>query len=127
MGKYLGFSAGIIPYSSIGYNIKQEYDDFTHGMAMDTYYEGEGGTLNVYVGTSVKLLDRISVGVTMNYLMGKLTRTRAVDFPMNSGYSDVSAMEDIKLRKPVFTLGLQYIRWRMSYILRILPTLMIPL
>jgi hypothetical protein len=108
MGKYLGFSAGIIPYSSIGYNIKQEYDDFTHGMAMDTYYEGEGGTLNVYVGTSVKLLDRISVGVTMNYLMGKLTRTRAVDFPMNSGYSDVSAMEDIKLRKPVFTLGLQY-------------------
>jgi len=108
MGKYLGFSAGIIPYSSIGYNIKQEYDDFTHGMAMDTYFEGEGGTLNVYAGTSVKLLDRISVGVTMNYLMGKLTRTRAVDFPMNSGYSDVSSMEDIKLRKPVFTLGLQY-------------------
>ena len=108
MGKYLGFSAGIIPYSSIGYNIKQEYDDYTHGMAMDTYFEGEGGTLNMYVGTSIKLLDRISLGVTMNYLMGKLTRTRAVDFPMNSGYSDISAMEDIKLRKPVFTLGLQY-------------------
>ena len=50
MGKYLGFSAGIIPYSSIGYNIKQEYDDYTHGMAMDTYFEGEGGTLNFYVG-----------------------------------------------------------------------------
>jgi hypothetical protein len=108
MGKYLGFSAGIIPYSSIGYNIKQEYDDFTHGMAMDTYFQGEGGTLNVYVGTSVKLLDRISLGVTMNYLMGKLTRTRAIDFPMNSGYSDINTMEDIKLRKPVFTLGLQY-------------------
>ena len=108
MGKYLGFSAGLIPYSSIGYNIKQEYDDNTHGMAMDTYFEGEGGTLNFYVGTSVKLLDRISVGVTMNYLMGKLTRTRTVDFPMNSGYSDINAMEDIKLRKPVFTLGLQY-------------------
>jgi hypothetical protein len=44
----------------------------------------------------------------MNYLMGKLTRTRAVDFPMNSGYSDINSMEDIKLRKPVFTLGLQY-------------------
>lgn len=108
MGKYLGFSAGIIPYSSIGYNIKQEYDDYTNGMAMDTYFEGEGGTLNLYAGTSVKLLDRISLGVTMNYLMGKLTRTREVDFPMNSGYSDISAMEDIKLRKPVFTLGLQY-------------------
>jgi hypothetical protein len=108
MGKHFGFSAGIIPYSSIGYNIKQEYDDFTYGTAMDTYFEGEGGTLNVYVGTSVKLLDRISLGVTMNYLMGKLTRTRAIDFPMDSEFSDISAMEDIKLRKPVFTLGLQY-------------------
>jgi hypothetical protein len=108
MGKYLGFSAGIIPYSSIGYNIKQEYDDFTHGLAMDTYFEGEGGILNFYAGTSVKLLDRISLGVTMNYLMGKLTRSRAVDFPMHSGYSDISSMEDVKLRKPVFTLGLQY-------------------
>jgi len=108
MGKYMGFSAGIIPYSSIGYNIKQEYDDFTHGTAMDTYYQGEGGTLDFYVGTSIKLWERLSVGVTMNYLMGKLTRTREIYFPMNSTYSDVSSREEVKLRTPVFTLGLQY-------------------
>jgi len=46
--------------------------------------------------------------VTMNYLMGKLTRTRTVDFPMNSTYSDANSSEEVKLRKPVFTLGLQY-------------------
>ncbi|MDF1575002.1 MAG: hypothetical protein P1P86_07400 [Bacteroidales bacterium] len=108
MGKYLGFSAGIVPYSSVGYNIKQEYDDFTHGLAMDTYFEGEGGIINFYMGTSVKLLDRLSLGVTMNYLMGKLTRERAVNFPMNSSYSDVTSTENLNLRKPVFTLGLQY-------------------
>lgn len=108
MGKHMGFSAGIIPYSSIGYNIKQEYDDFTHGMAMDTYYTGEGGTLDFYVGTSIKLWERLSVGLTMNYLMGKLTRTRTVDFPMNSGYSDVNSSEEVNLRTPVFTLGMQY-------------------
>jgi len=108
LGKRMGFSVGIIPYSSIGYNIKQEYNDYTHGMAMDTYFEGEGGTLNFYAGTSIKLLDRLSVGLTMNYLMGKLTRTRQVNFPMNSNFSSVSSLEEIKLRKPVFTLGLQY-------------------
>ncbi len=108
MGKYLGLSAGIIPYSSIGYNIKQEYDDYVNGMAMDTYYKGEGGIMNFYVGTSLKLLERISLGVTMNYLMGKLTREREVDFPMNSAYSDVTSWENVDLRKPVFTLGLQY-------------------
>jgi len=108
MGKYLGFSAGIVPYSSIGYNIKQEYDDFTHGLAMDTYFQGEGGIMNFYAGTSIKLIDRFSLGVTMNYLMGKLTRERAVEFPMNSGYSSVNSTEYLDLRKPVFTLGLQY-------------------
>ncbi|MEA3460411.1 MAG: hypothetical protein U9R49_00940 [Bacteroidota bacterium] len=108
MGKYLGFSAGIIPYSSIGYSIKQEYDDYTTGMAMDTYFEGEGGIMNFYTGTSLKLLDRFSLGLTMNFLMGKLTRERGVDFPMNSGYSDVTSSEKVNLRKPVFTLGLQY-------------------
>ena len=108
MGKYLGLSAGVVPYSSIGYNIKQEYDDLENGLAMDTYYKGEGGIMNFYVGTSVKLWNRISLGVTMNYLMGKLTRERAVEFPMHSGYSKPSSVENINLRKPIFTLGLQY-------------------
>ncbi|MEN8204108.1 MAG: hypothetical protein ABFS28_16035 [Bacteroidota bacterium] len=108
MGKYLGFSAGILPYSSIGYSIKHEYNDFLHGEALDTYYSGEGGIMNFYVGTSVKLLDRISLGVTMNYLMGRLSRERNVEFPMSQDYSDVSSLENFDLKKPVFSLGLQY-------------------
>jgi hypothetical protein len=108
MGKYFGFSAGIVPYSSIGYNIKQEYNDYTYGMAMDTYYKGDGGIMNFYTGISLKLWDRLSMGLKMNYLMGKLDRERAVEFPMNTDYSSVSSTEQLKLRKPVFTLGVQY-------------------
>ncbi len=108
VGKHLGFSVGLVPYSSIGYNIKQEYDDYTHGLAMDTYYKGEGGIMNFYAGTSIKLLDRISLGVKVNFLLGKLTREREVDYPMNSTYSDVTSSEFLNLRAPVFTLGLQY-------------------
>ena len=107
-GKYFGVSAGIIPYSSIGYNIKQEYNDYTNGEAMDTYYKGDGGIMNFYVGTAVKLFDQISVGVTMNYLMGRLTRERQVDFPTNSSYSSISTQENFDLRKPIFSFGLQY-------------------
>jgi len=108
MGKYLGFSAGIVPYSSIGYNIKQEYDDFTAGEAMDTYYKGDGGIMNFYLGSSVKFFNRISLGVTMNYLMGRLTRERQVNFPVNPTYSSVSSLESFDLRHPVFSFGLQY-------------------
>ena len=109
MGKYLGFSAGIVPYSSIGYNIKQEYDDYSTGTALDTYYSGDGGIMNFFLGTSVKFFERISLGVTMNYLMGKLTRERQVEFPMNpTAYSDVSSTEEFDLRTSVFSFGLQY-------------------
>ncbi len=108
MGKYLGISTGLIPYSSIGYNITQQYNDYNSGVAMDTYYSGEGGIMNFYVGASIKLLSRISLGVTMNYLMGRLTRERKVNFPVNSNYSNVSSLENFDLRKPVFTLGMQY-------------------
>ncbi len=75
---------------------------------MDTYNKGRGGIMNFYVGTAVKLFDRISVGVTMNYLMGRLTRERRVDFPGNSDFSSVSTLENIDLREPLFSLGLQY-------------------
>ncbi|MCK5134784.1 MAG: hypothetical protein KAR19_03280 [Bacteroidales bacterium] len=108
MGKYLGFSVGIVPYSSIGYNIKQEYDDFSAGAAMDTYYKGDGGIMNFYLGGSVKFFDQISLGVTMNYLMGRLTRERKVEFPVNPTYSPVSSLENFDLRHPVFSFGLQY-------------------
>ncbi len=108
IGKYVGFSAGLIPYSSIGYNIKQEYNDFTSGTAMDTYFKGDGGIMDVYVGASVKLFQRLSLGVTMNYLMGRLERERKVEFPMNDDYAIPSSMEYFKLRHPVFSLGMQY-------------------
>jgi hypothetical protein len=108
IGKHFGFSAGIVPYSSIGYNIKQEYDNYETGEAMDTYFKGDGGIMNFYLGTSVKLFNRLSMGVTMNYLMGRLTRERYVEFPMNPTYSATSSLENFDLRQPMFTLGLQY-------------------
>jgi len=109
MGKHMGLMAGIVPYSSIGYNIKQEYNDYPTGTAMDTYFSGEGGIMNFFLGTSLKLFDRLSVGVTMNYLMGKLTRERKVLFPSHSeSYSNTSSTEDFDLRGTVFSLGLQY-------------------
>ncbi len=108
MGKHMGISAGILPFSSIGYSIKQEYNDFSTGNAMDTYYSGDGGVMNFYVGTSFKAFDRVSLGVTMNYLMGKLTRQRSIVFPANSSYSSASSEERFDIKKPVFSFGLQY-------------------
>ncbi|MFO7933158.1 MAG: hypothetical protein R6U78_03655 [Bacteroidales bacterium] len=107
MGKYLGLSAGIVPYSSIGYNIKQEYNDYVTGDAMDVYYKGDGGIMNFYLGASLKLFNRISLGASMNYLLGRLTRERLIEFPVNS-YSVASSMENFDLQHPIFRFGMQY-------------------
>jgi hypothetical protein len=50
----------------------------------------------------------VSLGVTMNYLMGKLTRKRIIDFPANPSYSNASSEERFDIKKPVFSFGLQY-------------------
>lgn len=108
MGKKMGLSAGIVPYSSIGYSIKQEYNDYNTGNAMDTYYSGEGGVMNFYVGAAYKAFDKLSLGLTVNFLRGKLTRERTIDFPANSSYSDPTSEERFDINKPVFTFGAQY-------------------
>jgi len=108
IGKNFGFSAGIVPYTSIGYNIKQEYNDYVTGDAIDYIYKGDGGIMNFYVGTSGKFFDRVSVGVTMKYLLGRLTRERYLNFPANSYNSTISTEEKFKLKNPIFSFGLQY-------------------
>ncbi|MEZ5072123.1 MAG: hypothetical protein R2751_14485 [Bacteroidales bacterium] len=107
MGKHMGFSAGVVPYSSIGYNIKQQYDDVATGTALDASNTGDGGIMNFYVGTALKVFDRVSVGVTMNYLLGRLIREQEVTMPTLSQWS-AHYTENFDLRKPVFELGIQY-------------------
>jgi len=108
MGKYFGFSTGIVPYSSIGYNIKQEYNNYITGDAIDYTFQGNGGIINFYAGASLKLFKRISLGASMKYLIGRLTRERTLVFPASSTYSSISVSERFNLRNPVYSFGLQY-------------------
>jgi len=108
MGKHFALSTGIVPYSSIGYDIKQEYNNYSTGDAVDYYFKGDGGIMNFFVGTSAKFFNRVSLGVKMNYLIGRLTRERYLYYPGNSTYSSLSTKENFSLKKPVFSFGLQY-------------------
>ncbi len=85
MGKYMGITAGIVPYSSIGYSIKQEYNDYGSGTALGHILFGRRRNYEFFLGTSVKFFDRCPLGVTMNYLMGKLSRERKCRFPHEAG------------------------------------------
>ncbi|MEX0980813.1 MAG: hypothetical protein WD577_09775 [Bacteroidales bacterium] len=108
IGKHFAMGTGIVPYSSVGYNIKQEYNDLGTGDAIDYYFKGNGGILKYFLGLSGEMFNRISVGVNMNYLHGDITRQRQITFPKNRGFAETHALEEIVIGHTYFGFGLQY-------------------
>lgn len=75
--KGLGASAGIIPYSFVGYqfgdSIKPEGQ--SSNFAENSYY-GDGGFSQAYFGIAGRLFNHLSLGVNLNYFFGTINHTR---------------------------------------------------
>ncbi|MCF8225723.1 MAG: hypothetical protein K9J30_07580 [Bacteroidales bacterium] len=108
IGKYFALGTGIVPYSSVGYKIKQEYDELGTGDAIDLYFNGDGGILKYFLGASVELFNRVSLGVNMNYLLGNINRERSMQFPRNRGFAETYAIDEIDLSHTYFGFGIMY-------------------
>ncbi|MDA3821837.1 MAG: hypothetical protein PF450_04380, partial [Bacteroidales bacterium] len=108
IGKHFAMGTGLVPYSTVGYSIKQEYDNLGTGDAIDYYYKGSGGIFKYFLGISAKAFNRFSVGVNMNYLLGEIDRERSMVFPRNRGFAETRAMDNIALQHTYFGFGFQY-------------------
>jgi len=83
LGRAGGISAGILPYSDVGYNYR--VNDILDTTTVNKVYAGEGGTNAAYLGYGVRINQNLSVGVNFNYLFGKLTHVRSVEYPNQTG------------------------------------------
>lgn len=63
--KYIGASAGLLPYSSTGYSFGNNIDNGANS------YQGSGGINQLYAGVGVKPFKGFSLGVNFSYLFGK--------------------------------------------------------
>ena len=72
-------SAGILPFSNLGYNILDQRTDAA-GNAVDYNYEGNGGLLQLYWGNAFKICKGFSIGFNISYLFGTLTYTKSATF-----------------------------------------------
>ena len=81
--QHIAFSAGVTPYSAVGYNfslmdsINSDYH-FTHT------YSGEGGFTQVYGGLSFNICDWVALGVNAYYMFGDMTKMRTQTFAETS-------------------------------------------
>lgn len=122
LSKFLGFSAGVLPYSFSGYsyskndtllmNSKQTTPD---SIGATRTYLGSGGFTQVYAGISAKLFNHLSVGVNAYYMFGKSNNIRDVSFYgtttnsiTSSEYISTTQINTISANNFRFRFGAQY-------------------
>lgn len=107
--KNVGVSLGLMPFTTIGYNLKNiSVVDYSHSAVTQTEtYAGEGGLRYVYAGIGWSPIRNLSVGANLGYLWGTQTHT------VSASFSDASIATqrrvysaDVRTYKADF--GLQY-------------------
>jgi len=87
--KKLGLGFGLIPYSSVGYNIRNSVysneNNIVNYNRIDNFYNGSGGLNKVFFGFGYQLAKNLSIGADVQYNFGKInTRNLATQFTKNS-------------------------------------------
>ncbi len=115
LAKWLGFSAGMLPYSFSGYNFyskdsiavnsnqsTQQYSYFTKSFA------GSGGFTQVYSGISANFFNHISLGLNAYYMFGTMTNNRNLTFLNTTDYTSTSQYNTLTASNFRFRYGMQF-------------------
>ncbi len=101
-------SAGVTPYSKIGYNInKTDAYEFVDSVDMKYNYYGDGGITQLFLTNSFNIYKGLSVGFNLNYLFGSSEQYNQAYLNAPESYSTV-IVNKIKMEKITFDFGLQY-------------------
>ncbi|MCR4665434.1 MAG: hypothetical protein K5660_08725 [Paludibacteraceae bacterium] len=88
--RHIAFSAGIMPYTSVGYNFA--LDGNAGGYDYKLAYEGEGGITNVYAGLSFNILNWFAAGANAYYMFGDATNA------INLTFTDATIQSSVMYR-----------------------------
>lgn len=81
--KKLGIGFGLIPYSSVGYNLKSSIID-SNLIRTDSYDKGDGGVNKVFLGFGYQLTKGLSIGADVQYNFGQInTQNIAIRYDVN--------------------------------------------
>lgn len=113
ISKWMGLSAGLIPYSYVGYNYN--YTDSLQIPFEDEYniydktYYGSGGISQVYLGLSFDIADHLALGVNGYYMFGNINHFKAVSYSTSDLSTTNTVMKsNLFIRSFNTRFGLQY-------------------
>lgn len=114
--KWMGMSAGIVPYSFVGYNFSTK-DSTIIPSTNDTVFRinnqsfgGSGGISQVYLGMSFNLFKGLSLGVNGYYMFGNILNSRYLEQTFSDKRANYSTHSITHLSVSSFNtrFGLQY-------------------
>lgn len=107
VGKGIGLSAGILPFSTIGYNFGASGSQ--GGVDYIRSFNGSGGLSQIYAGVGYAFphVKGLSVGANVSFVFGTLNHTRSLSYI--STYGNLSSENSVlTLKRFKFDLGAQY-------------------
>lgn len=105
--KWCKVSFGLLPFSSVGYNLEsKEY--LTEIGSAQNKYEGSGGYNLVYLGSGFKVMKNLYLGANINYVYGSIDRMNSVVFHDSAYAYSVLKNYDARAKDFFVTLGVQY-------------------
>jgi hypothetical protein len=109
VSKKWGLSAGLIPFSNVGYQIvTRETADSIGNIQYE--YSGSGGVNRFYIGNAFALTRNLSLGLNVSYLFGSINRVRTVDFLGHPNRFNLRVTNRTNVGGFHFNYGLQYSR-----------------
>ena len=78
--RWIAMSVGLLPYSSVGYDITLSGKTQGNTYSYTSAYQGRGNISEVYGGLSFNLFNWVAVGANVYYMWGDLYRARALVF-----------------------------------------------
>ena len=100
-------AVGIVPYSSVGYNIKESLNIAGIG-AIDNFYEGNGGLNKFFIGNAINLFDRLNIGFNLNYLFGYINYSRTVRILSDNSSAVPRSENNLDVSDLTYHFGMQY-------------------
>ncbi len=112
MTKWWGASIGIVPYSHVGYKIKNYETDpilLSSIGRIKYYHSGEGGINQAFIGNAFKLKN-LSVGFNLSYFFGSLDYINEIVYPLDkqSSYANFKEKNSIVIGDVALSVGAQY-------------------
>ena len=105
--RWIAMSVGLLPYSSVGYDISMAGKTANGDYTYTTDYEGSGNISEVYGGLSFNILNWVAVGANVYYMWGDLYRARALIFNQ-SGLNSTLQDEILSVSNVRFRVGAQF-------------------